>query len=70
MRAYNLFCRKIGRELYVAVPLDLVVPSFIDDRQWEYAGVIDQWSAPPNGFNLKVAAEGVRYNGFYLFQGF
>jgi hypothetical protein len=68
MRAYNLFRRRDGRELYCAVPEDCVVPRFLDAGAWEFGGKLDDGAAAPIGFDRNAAAAGVRFNGFYLFQ--
>jgi hypothetical protein len=68
MRAYNLFRRKSGAPLLCAVPEDLVVPRFVTDEGWAFAGKIEAQAPGPNGFERWRADEGARLNGFYLFQ--
>jgi hypothetical protein len=69
MHTYNLFrCKSEG--LYCAVPEDRAIPGFLTGDRWEFSGKADQEKLPPVGFNGTAAVAGVRFNGFYLFQGF
>ena len=68
MQTYNLFRSKC-EGLYCAVPEDHAVPRFLTDDLWEFSGKADQIEAP-SGFNRMAAEDGVRFNGFYLFESF
>ena len=68
MQAYNLFVSK-SEGLYCAVPEDCAVPGFLTGDLWEFRGKADQQIGTPVGFNGAAAATGVRFNGFYLFEG-
>ncbi len=67
---YNLFRRKEREALCCAVPEDLSVPRFVDDKRWEFHGrvVAEDHKGAPGGFDKEAAKEAVRFNGFYLFQ--
>ena len=66
---YNLFRRKEREALCCAVPEDLSVPRFVNDDRWEFCGTVaDDQEGAPGGFDREAANEGVRFNGFYLFQ--
>lgn len=69
MQAYNLF-RSKSEGLYCAVPEDCIIPGFLTGDLWEFSGKTDQQSRVPIGFNRAAAVTGVRFNGFYLFEGF
>jgi hypothetical protein len=69
MQTYNLF-RSKSEGLYCAVPEDCAVPAFLSGDLWEFSGKADQQVGAPAGFNGAAAATGVRFNGFYLFEGF
>ena len=68
MQTYNLF-RSKSEGLYCAVPEDCAVPAFVTGNLWEFSGKADQ-QVVPAGFNQAAAVTGVRFNGFYLFEGF
>jgi hypothetical protein len=68
MQTYNLFRSKL-QGLFCAVPEDRTVPGFLTGELWEFSGKAHQGEAPV-GFNRSAAATGVRFNGFYLFEGF
>jgi hypothetical protein len=70
MHTYNLFRCKSETGLYCAVPEDRAIPFFVTAERWEFSGKADQGRAAPVGFNGAAAATGVRFNGFYIFQGF
>lgn len=70
MQAYNLFRSRCETGLYCAVPEDRIVPRFLTGNLWEFSGKADQKILAPVGFNSAAAATGVRFNGFYLFEGF
>ena len=70
MNAYNLFRSKGQEGLYCAVPEDHAVPNFVTGDHWEFSGKVDQALSAPLGFNDGAATAGVRFNGFYLFEGF
>jgi len=70
MHTYNLFRSKSETGVYCAVPEDRVVPGFLTGESWEFSGKADPQSSAPVGFNGAAAVAGVRFNGFYLFQGF
>jgi hypothetical protein len=70
MHTYNLFRCKCESGLYCAVPEDRAIPCFLTADRWEFSGKADHAVAPPVGFNGSAAATGVRFNGFYIFQGF
>ena len=53
--AYNLF-RSGLHGIYCAVPEDTPVPAFISGESWE--------------FIEKIASEGVRFQGFFIFHPF
>lgn len=67
--AYNLFRNKLRPEILCAVPEDRPVPHFLDPEQWMFERPLRPSDARPLGFNDKAARAGVRFNGFYLFQG-
>jgi len=69
MQAYNLF-RSKSDGLYCAVPEDRAVPGFLTGDLWEFTGKTDHPMSAPMGFNGSAAITGVRFNGFYLFEGF
>ena len=69
MQTYNLFRCKAEMGVYCAVPEDRAVPCFVTAERWEFSGKADRGAAPV-GFDGAAAATGVRFNGFYLFQGF
>jgi hypothetical protein len=65
MLTYNVF-RSTRTDVYCAVPEDRTVPTFLSSSNaWAFAGRIDRRSS---SLNPAAAAEGVRLNGFYLFQ--
>ncbi len=70
MHSYNLFRCKCEAGVYCAVPEDHVIPCFVTADRWEFSGKADRDGAAPVGFDGTAAATGVRFNGFYLFQGF
>jgi hypothetical protein len=70
MHVYNLFRSKFLGELYCAVPEDRAVPCFVTADLWEFGGKVGQDVSAPVGFNEDAAVTGVRFNGFYLFEGF
>jgi hypothetical protein len=70
MHAYNLFRSKFLGELYCAVPEDRVVPDFVTADLWEFRGKVGEDASLPVGFNEQAATTGVRFNGFYLFEGY
>jgi hypothetical protein len=69
MQAFNLF-RSKADGLFCAVPEDRAVPRFLTGDLWEFSGKADQQSGVPTGFNRAAAVTGVRFNGFYIFEGF
>jgi hypothetical protein len=69
MQAYNLFRSKTDG-LYCAVPEDRAVPGFLTGDHWEFSGKANQTAGTPRGFVAAAAVAGVRFNGFYLFEGF
>ena len=69
MQTYNLF-RSKSEGLYCAVPEDCAVPGFLTGEFWEFSGKADQQLGAPAGFNGAAAIIGIRFNGFYLFEGF
>jgi hypothetical protein len=46
----------------------LTVPRFITDAQWEFACKLDDRTDISRNFDRAAAEQGVRYNGFYLYQ--
>jgi hypothetical protein len=68
MHAYNLFRRKGECALFCAVPEDCIVPGFIDGGAWEFSGKLDGAGTAPTGFDARVAATAVRFNGCYFFE--
>jgi hypothetical protein len=68
MQTYNLFRDSEG--LYCAVPEDCAVPGFLSGDRWTFSGKADHERLAPMGFNGAAAAAGVRFNGFYLFEGY
>ena len=70
MRTYNLFRRKWACHLVCAVAEDCTVPSFIGADRWEFVGKVREPDSYPVGFDTRAAAEGSRFQGFYLFQSF
>ncbi|GJD68964.1 hypothetical protein [Methylobacterium gnaphalii] len=70
MRSYNLFRLKSGEGLCCAVPESHVVPRFVNGNRWSFSGKIEEHSTRTPGFDGRVAATSVRFNGFYLFQSF
>lgn len=70
MQPFNLF-RSRGRDgLFCAVPEERSVPGFLNGQQWTFSGKLIGAADAPLGFDVKAAAAGVRFNGFYLFAGF
>ena len=65
MVAYNLFTRLESGEICCAVPEDFVVPSFVAEARWEFAGKVD---GDDPSFDGVAAGESANLNGFYLFQ--
>ena len=70
MRAYNLFRHRDKPHLLCAVPEDCEVPRFIAERAWRFGGKVTEAAAAPIGFDVLAVRQGVRLNGFYLFQDF
>jgi hypothetical protein len=70
MPAYNLFRHREKQHVICAVPEGLTVPNFIAEKTWEFVRKLAEPAAVPIGFNPRAATEGVRVNGFYLFQNF
>lgn len=70
MLAYNLFRHQDKQHLVCAVPEDCTVPGFITEKGWDFARKLVEPTAAPIGFDARAAAQGVRFNGFYLFQNF
>ena len=69
MQVYNLFWSK-SDGLFCAVPEDCAVPRFVTGDLWEFSGKADHQISAPVGFNGMAAVTAVRFNGFYLFEGF
>ncbi len=70
MHTYNLFRHRNKQDLVCAVPEDCAVPGFIAGRTWDFDRTLTEPAAVPRGFNADAATNGVRLNGFYLFQSF
>jgi len=70
MPAYNLFRHREKQHVICAVPEGLTVPNLIAEKTWEFVRKLAEPAAAPIGFNPRAATEGVRVNGFYLFQNF
>jgi hypothetical protein len=70
MRAYNLFRHRDKQHVICAVPEDRAAPGFLAEKTWEFVRKLAEPTAAPIGFNPKAAMDGVRLNGFYLFQVF
>jgi hypothetical protein len=70
MYAYNLFRHSDKQDLVCAVPEDCAVPGFIADRTWDFERKLMEPATAPRGFDASAATDGVRLNGFYLFQSF
>jgi len=70
MHAYNLFRHRDERCLICAVPEHCTVPGFIAGEAWDFDRKLAEPAAAPTGFNPSAAPNGVRLNGFYLFQSF
>ena len=70
MHAYNLFRHRGEPQLVCAVSEDCAVPGFIAPKAWGFDRKLTEPVAAPMGFDAKAAADGVRFNGFYLFQSF
>ncbi len=68
MRSYNLFRRKGYTDLVCAVPEHVVVPGFLTNKHWIFAGKVEAGFGAPVGFDERTAATCARLNGFYLFQ--
>ena len=68
MHAYNLFRYRDNQDLICAVPEDHAVPRFIAGRTWGFDRKLTEAATAPTGFNTRAATNGVRLNGFYLFQ--
>ncbi|WP_349369972.1 hypothetical protein [Salinarimonas sp.] len=67
-RTWNVFRRKDAAELRCAVPEERIVPGFITDGAWEFAGRIGGGERPPDGFDARAAGQLSQWNGFYLFE--
>ena len=65
MVGYNLFSRRGSADICCAVPEDLVVPSFVAEARWEFAGKVDEHDPTFDGVAAGISAD---LNGFYLFQ--
>jgi hypothetical protein len=50
------------------VPEDCAVPRFLDGTFWEFSGKVDGSGPVPAGFDDRVAATAVRFNGCYFFE--
>ena len=70
MRAYNLFRHRDKPHLLCAVPEDREVPRFIAEQTWSFDRKVAEAATAPVGFDVLAARDGVRLNGFYLFQSF
>ena len=70
MRAYNFFRHRDEQHLICAVPEDGAIPGFITDKSWQLAHKVADPAAAPIGFDKRAATQGMRLNGFYLFQNF
>ena len=70
MPAYNLFRHRDKQHVICAVPEGHGVPNFIAEKTWEFVRKLAEPAAAPIEFNPRAATEGVRVNGFYLFQNF
>ena len=70
MRAYNLFRHRDKQHVICAVPEGRAAPGFIAEKTWEFVRKLAEPTAAPTGFDPKAAMDGVRLNGFYLFQVF
>ena len=46
------------------------IPGFIADRTWDFERKLTEPATAPRGFDASAATDGVRLNGFYLFQSF
>jgi hypothetical protein len=68
MHTYNLFRHRDNQDLVCAVPEDCAVPGFIAGRVWDFDRKLTEPATVPMGFNTRAATNGVRLNGFYLFQ--
>ena len=68
MHAYNLFRHRGNQDLVCAVPEDHAVPGFIAGSAWDFDRKLMESATAPIGFDTRVAANGVRLNGFYLFR--
>jgi len=68
MQPYNLFRHRDNQDLVCAVPEDHAVPGFIAGRAWGFDRKLTEPATAPMGFNTRAATNGVRLNGFYLFQ--
>jgi hypothetical protein len=67
-RSFDVFRLRTRPDLCCAVAEGSVRPDFLDDDQWEHAGVIvDDASAPP-GFAQGAARYAIDLQGFYVFR--
>ena len=64
---WNMFTRRQEGEIWCAVPAEAAVPGFLFSGEWAYGGQHPERQALP-GFQRSIAHQGVRLNGFYLFQ--
>jgi hypothetical protein len=66
---YNLFRNRRRPDLFCAVPEHRPVPNFLAPRDWAFERSLHVAEPAPAGFDDRAATVGVRFNGFYLFQG-
>jgi hypothetical protein len=62
---FNVFRHRLARDLFCAVPEDRPVPTFIEARNWTFAGTTAPY--PRGGFDPDAGRTAARCNGFYLF---
>lgn len=65
--AYNLFRRRDGDDLVLAVPQHRAVPAFLTDEAWRFDRPVACAADAPPGFDPRAAVQGSRLQGYYLF---
>ncbi len=67
--SYHLFRNEQWPQLLCAVAAGRPLPRFLLTEQWRREGSLGPADRAPEGFRERIAAAGIRLNGFYLFYG-
>lgn len=65
---YHLFRNRQRPQLICAVATERPLPAFLLPEQWLCEGSLGPSDPAPPGFREHAAVNGIRLNGFYLFQ--